>query len=78
MKKYIDEIIKPKVQADGGEIDFVSLENDTLTLLLQGECSVCGVADKCLHSWIESEIKRDLNKIVKIKFIKKAPYFREV
>ena len=31
MRDYIDRIIKPKLQGDGGEIDFISYENGVLT-----------------------------------------------
>jgi Fe-S cluster biogenesis protein NfuA len=74
MKDYIEKIIKPKLQGDGGEIDFVSLEDNILTVVLQGECSKCLIVERCI-AWIESEIKRDLGQSVKIKAIKKKPFF---
>lgn len=74
MKDYINTIIKPKLQGDGGEIDFVSYENGELTVLLQGECSKCLIVDRCL-SWIESEVMRDMGESVKIIAQKKKPFF---
>ncbi len=74
MKSYINEIIKPKLQGDGGEIDFVSLENGVLTVLLQGECSKCLIVERCI-SWIEGEILRDKGEKVKIVAKKKKPFF---
>lgn len=74
MKDYINTIIKPKLQGDGGEIDFVSYENGELTVLLQGECSKCLIVDRCL-SWIESEIMRDMGESVKVIAQKKKPFF---
>ena len=74
MKNYIDNIIKPKLQGDGGEIDFVSYENGNLTVLLQGECSKCLIVDRCL-SWIETEIMRDMGESVKVIAQKKKPFF---
>ena len=74
MKDYIEKIIKPKLQGDGGEIDFISYENGVLTVLLQGECSKCLIVERCI-AWIESEILRDLGEIVKISAIKKKPFF---
>lgn len=74
MKDYIDKIIKPKLQGDGGEIDFISLENGVLTVLLQGECSKCLIVERCL-SWIEGEILRDMGESVKIVARKKKPFF---
>ena len=74
MRDYINNVIKPKLQGDGGEIDFVSYENGNLTVLLQGECSKCLIVDRCL-SWIESEIMRDMGETVKVIAQKKKPFF---
>ncbi len=74
MKDYINNIIKPKLQGDGGEIDFVSYENGILTVLLQGECSKCLIVDRCL-TWIESEVMRDMGESVKVIAQKRKPFF---
>ena len=74
MRDYINTIIKPKLQGDGGEIDFVSYEDGNLTVLLQGECSKCLIVDRCL-SWIESEVMRDMGESVKVIAQKKKPFF---
>lgn len=74
MKDYINNIINPKLQGDGGEIDFVSYEDGKLTVLLQGECSKCLIVDRCI-SWIESEVFRDMGESVKVIAQKKKPFF---
>ena len=74
MKNYINNVIKPKLQGDGGEIDYVSFEDGILTVLLQGECSKCLIVERCI-TWIESEIFRDLGETVKINAQKKKPFF---
>ena len=74
MERYINLIIKPKLQGDGGEIDFVSYEDGILTVLLQGECSKCLIVDRCL-SWIESEVMRDMGESVTVVAQKKKPFF---
>lgn len=77
MEKYINEIIAPKLQGDGGWVEFVSLEGGVLTLLFRGECSKCLILHRCT-AWIEEEIKKDLNKTVSVKAIRKRPYFQDV
>lgn len=77
MKKYVDEILAPKLQGDGGWVEFVSLEDNVLTLIFRGECSKCLILHRCTD-WIEQEIKRDLNKTVKVNAIRKKPYFQDV
>ncbi len=74
MKDYIENIIKPKLQGDGGEIDFISHEDGILTVLLQGECSKCLIVERCI-AWIEGEIVRDKGEKVKIITQKKKPFF---
>ena len=77
MEKYINEILAPKLQGDGGWVEFVSLENGELTLRFRGECSKCLILHRCTD-WIEQEIKRDLKKNVKVIAIRKKPYFQDV
>ena len=74
MEEYINTVIKPKLQGDGGEIDFVSFENGVLTVLLQGECSKCLIVERCLD-WIKGEVKRDLSIECKSRANKKKPFF---
>ena len=77
MKNYVENILAPKLQGDGGWVEFVSLENGELTLVFRGECSKCLILNRCVD-WIESEIKRDLKKEVKVVAIRKRPYFQDV
>ena len=77
MEKYITEVLAPKLQGDGGWVEFVSLEGNELTLLFRGECSKCLILHRCTD-WIEEQIKKDLNKTVKVKAIRKRPYFQDV
>lgn len=77
MEKYINETIAPKLQGDGGWVEFVSFEKGELTLIFRGECSKCLILHRCVD-WIKSEIKKDLNKNVEIKAIRKKPYFQDV
>ncbi len=77
MKDYVENILAPKLQGDGGWVEFVSLEKGDLTLLFRGECSKCLILNRCT-AWIEDEIKRDLKKNVKVTAIRKKPYFQDV
>ena len=63
MEKYIAEVLSPKIQGDGGWIEFVSFENGVLTVIFRGECSKCLILNRCID-WIKSEIKRDRKSVV--------------
>ncbi len=77
MQNYVEKVLAPKLQGDGGWVEFVSLRNGELTLLFRGECSKCLILHRCTQ-WIEQEIKRDLRKTVKVIAIRKKPYFQDV
>ena len=76
MKEYLETVIRPRIQADGGWVEFVSAEEDRLTLAFRGECSRCQVLDRCVD-WIAMKIRQDLGKDVLIHFIRKKPYFQD-
>ena len=77
IQEYVENVLQPKLQGDGGLIEFVSFENGVLTVIFRGECSKCLILDRCV-SWIESEIERDLHKKVRVCAIRKKPYFQDV
>lgn len=75
IETYIKKIIRPKIQGDGGEVEFESLSDDgTLTLIFRGECSKCLILNKCVD-WIAEEVLKNTSKLVKIKAVRKKPYF---
>lgn len=75
IETYIKKIIRPKIQGDGGEVEFESLSDDgTLTLIFRGECSKCLILNRCVD-WITEEVLKNTGKLVKIKAVRKKPYF---
>ena len=77
VKEYVENILQPKLQGDGGWAEFVSLEGDKLSLIFRGECSKCLILHRCTD-WIEEQIEKDLKKKVKVIAIRKKPYFQDV
>lgn len=75
IETYIKKIIRPKIQGDGGEVEFESLSEDgTLTLIFRGECSKCLILNRCVD-WIAEEVLKNTGKLVKIRAVRKKPYF---
>ncbi len=74
MKQYIEDIIRPKLQGDGGEIVFLSQNKNTVNVAVRGECSKCKILDRCI-SWIEQQIKNDLGQNVTVNAIRQKPFF---
>lgn len=76
IKTYVETVLQPKLQGDGGWIEFVSFENEVLTVIFRGECSKCLILHRC-EAWIEEQILKDLGLKVKLCGIRKKPYFQD-
>lgn len=74
MKEYIETVLAPRIQADGGWVEFVSLEGEKLTLSFRGECSKCAVLNRCTD-WMAQKIREDQGRQVEIIAQRKKPFF---
>ena len=74
MKEYIENVLAPKLQGDGGWVEFVSYENKKLTLIFRGECSKCLILNRCVD-WIAQQIKEAKGETVGITAVRKKPFF---
>ncbi len=58
VEKALDEI-RPFLQSDGGDIELISIDNDTsVKVKLQGACIGCTVNQMTLKSGVEMTIKK--------------------
>ena len=67
--KIVDVIgtIRPMLQADGGDIEFVSLEEDkTVKVRLQGACKGCPGAAMTLKMGVERLLKERLPEVKEV------------
>jgi Fe-S cluster biogenesis protein NfuA len=62
MKEKVQEVldqIRPNLQADGGDVELVSVEEDgTVKVRLQGACHGCPMAQLTLKQGIERVLKQ--------------------
>jgi len=56
------ETIRPYLRKDGGDVEIVSIEKDSLTLKLLGACS-CEMSEMTMTAGIEEAIKRAVPEI---------------
>ena len=77
VRDYIENVIQPKLQGDGGWIEYSGENSDELTVVFRGECSKCLILHRCV-AWIESQILNDLGLQVHIRADRKRPYFQDV
>lgn len=76
IKTYVETVLQPKLQGDGGWIEYVSFENDVLTVIFRGECSKCLILHRC-EAWIEEQIEKDMGLKIKLVGMRKKPYFQD-
>jgi Fe-S cluster biogenesis protein NfuA len=57
VKGVLDEI-RPMIQADGGDVEYVGLDADVVKVRLRGACAHCPGATMTLKMGIETRVKR--------------------
>jgi Fe-S cluster biogenesis protein NfuA len=58
------ETVRPSLQADGGDVEFVSVADDgTVSLKLTGACGGCPMAQMTLKMGIENFLKKEIPEV---------------
>ncbi len=76
MQEYVERYLAPRIQGDGGWVEYVSLEGDELKLIFRGECSKCPILNRCT-AWMEEMILKDKGQSVRIVPVRIKPYFQD-
>ena len=61
--------IKPRIQADGGDIDLVSLENGIVKVRLRGACVGCPMSALTLKQGVERIIKAQVPEVKSVEAV---------
>jgi Fe-S cluster biogenesis protein NfuA len=61
--------IRPQLQADGGDVEFVAFENDTVKVRLQGHCAGCPMSEMTLKQGIETFLKKEVPEVKKVEAV---------
>ncbi len=69
------EKIRPYIQRDGGDVEFVKLEDDIVYVSVYGACVGCGLLEETLKEGIEAII---LDEVPDIKEVRLYDEFEEV
>ncbi len=62
VKKLLDAI-RPGIQMDGGDVEFVEIKNNIVYVRLVGACGDCPMAQLTLKEGIERFIKKEMPEI---------------
>ena len=74
--EYMESSIRPRVQADGGEVVAAGRDGNELRLVLMGECAVCPCAGG-LREWIDAQVRERFGEHIQISFTAKKRYFQD-
>ena len=72
MKEKIQEAIdkiKPMLQADGGDVEFVDYEDGIVKVRLQGACAGCPMSQMTVKNGIERVLKQEIPEIKSVESI---------
>jgi len=61
--------IKPQIQADGGDIDLVAIENNIVKVRLRGACVGCPMSALTLKAGVERIIKAQVPEIKSVEAV---------
>ncbi len=68
VKKALEEI-KPKIQADGGDIELVGIENGVVKVRLKGACVGCPMSALTLKQGVERLIKQKIPEVKSVEAV---------
>ncbi len=60
MKEKVEEVlaqIRPQLQADGGDIKLIGVEDGVVKVTLTGACGTCPMSQMTLKMGVESDLK---------------------
>ena len=61
------ENVRPSLQADGGDVEFVSLTDDgTVSVKLTGACGHCPMSQMTLKMGIENYLRKEVPQVTQV------------
>ncbi len=62
VQKALDKI-RPMLQADGGDVELIDVEDGVVKVRLQGACAGCHMSQMTLKNGIEKILKKEIPEI---------------
>jgi len=62
--------IRPSLQADGGNVELVDVENDTVKVRLTGACAGCPMSEMTLKHGVEQLVKRRVPEVSRVEAVR--------
>ncbi len=58
--------IRPSLQADGGDVELVDVQNGVVKVRLQGACKGCPMSQMTLKNGIEKMLKKEIPEVISV------------
>ena len=68
VKKALEEV-RPQLQADGGDIEYVGFDNGDVKVKLKGSCSGCPMSTMTLQWGVENYLKKRIPEVKKVEAV---------
>ncbi len=68
--KKVLEKVRPMLQADGGDVEYVGMEGDVVKVRLTGACGGCPMATMTLKNGIEVAIKNEVPGVSRVESVR--------
>ncbi|MFH1798911.1 MAG: NifU family protein [Candidatus Omnitrophota bacterium] len=63
------EKVRPLLQRDGGDIEFVSVDGGVVKVKLRGACSCCPMSQMTLKGVVEATLKKEVPEIERVETV---------
>ncbi len=68
IEKALSEI-RPMLQADGGDVELVEVENGIVRVRLTGACGGCPMSHMTLKQGVEKHIKKEIPEVLSVEAV---------
>ena len=68
VKAVLDKI-RPMLQADGGDVELINVEDGVVKVRLQGACSGCPMSQMTLKQGIEKLVKQEIPEVQSVESV---------
>ncbi|MCJ7721801.1 NifU family protein [Candidatus Bathyarchaeota archaeon] len=68
VKKALEQV-RPQLQADGGDLEYVGFDNGIVKVKLKGSCSGCPMSSMTLQWGVENFLKKHIPEVKKVESV---------
>lgn len=70
IEDVIDREIRPALRQDGGDLELIDVDGDTVKVRFRGACSGCIISEITLKDVVEARLKENVSKNIRVEEIK--------